>query len=121
MAESRTSRLSYSNNYGESRASGRSCGESRGSGYIGSSTTYELPNPRSSEEKSKDIGDIRKQVIQELYDEFYGEIKEEVKKELQQEKPQIISTVKEEIKDEVKRRLKADVKDSIIKGWGENR
>lgn len=109
--ESRPSRLSYSNNYGESR----------GSDYIGSSTTYESPNPRSSEEKSKDIEDIRKQVIQELYDEFFEKIKEEVRSELQQEKPQIISTVKEEIKDEVKRRLKADIKDSITKGWGENR
>ena len=58
--ESRTSSPSYQSNYGESR-------ESRGSSY----TPQKSSKP--TKRKSKDIGDIRSQVMQELYDELYGE------------------------------------------------
>ena len=67
--------------------------------------------------KSQDIGDIRSQVMQELYDELYGEIKDEVRQELEKEKPEIVR----EIKDEVKEKLKADLKRNLTQGRGEER
>lgn len=69
------------------------------------------------EPKSKDIGDMRSQVMQELYDELYGEIKDEVRQELEKEKPEIVR----EIKDELKEKLKADLKRNLTQSRGEDR
>lgn len=102
--ESRTSSPSYQSNYGESR-------ESRGSSYIPQKSS------KTTKRKSKDIGDIRSQVMQELYDELYGEIKDEVRQELEKEKPEIVR----EIKDELKEKLKADLKRNLTQSRGEDR
>ena len=67
--------------------------------------------------KSIDIGDIRSQVMQELYDELYVEIKDEVRQELEKEKPEIVR----EIKDELKEKLKADLKRNLTQSRGEDR
>lgn len=104
--ESRTSTPIYRPSVGESRESG----ESRGSSYTPST-------PKSTTGKSKDIGDIRSQVMQELYDELYGEIKQEVRQELEKEKPEIVR----EIKDELKEKLKEDLKRNLTQGRGEDR
>lgn len=107
--ESRTSYSSYTptyRSYGEPRKSGKSRGSS-----------YTTPKPKETNGGSKDIGDIRSQVMQELYDELYGEIKEEVRQELQKEKPEIVR----ELKDELKAKLKADLKRNLTQGRGEDR
>ena len=58
-----------------------------------------------------DIGELRKKVMEELYDEFFTDIKNEVKEELLKEKPVIVR----EITDELREKLKADLRKSFIK------
>lgn len=65
----------------------------------------------------QDIGDIRKQVMEELCEELYDEIKEEVRQQILEEKPQIVSDVKEK----VKARLKADLERDMVYGWGDDK
>lgn len=76
-----------------------------------------IKSQANHEQKSKDIGDIRSQVMQELYDELYGEIKDEVRQELEKEKPEIVK----EIKEELKAKLKADFKRDLTQDRGEDR
>ena len=103
---------------GESRSSG----ESRPSSYKISSEkqhreAIKSTKSKDSKAKSQDIGDIRSQVMQELYDELYDEIKDEVRQELKKEKPEIVR----EIKNELKAKLKYDLKRKLTQGRGEEK
>lgn len=75
------------------------------------------PEETEQEEPIYDIGELRKQVMAELYDEFYAEIKHDVREELLKEKPVIVR----EITDELREKLKADLRKSFIKGEGGGR
>lgn len=97
MSESRPSSSGYQPSTGESRESQKS------------SKQYEY--------NSKDIGDVRSQVMQELYGELYEEIKQEVRQEIQKEKPEIIRKVKVKIRE----KLEEDLKRNFIQGRGEDR
>lgn len=112
--ESRSSYSSYTTtntSYGESRS-----GESRTSSYPSYTVSYDS-NPTPKKEKSTtDIGDIRSQVMQELYDEFYADIKSKLRQELEKEKPEMIR----ELKDGIKERLMTDLKRNLT-SRGEDR
>lgn len=69
------------------------------------------PEKTEQEDSLYDIGELRKQVMEELYDEFFNDIKNEVREELLKEKPVIVR----EITDELREKLKADLRRSFIK------
>lgn len=84
--------------------------------------TRVIRGPESTEQERQeepiyDIGELRKQVMEELYDEFFIEIKSEVREELLKEKPKIVR----EITGELREKLKSDLRKSFIQGEGGGR
>ena len=69
------------------------------------------PEKSEHEDSVYDIGELRKQVMGELYDEFFTDIKNEVREELLKEKPIIVR----EITDELREKLKADLRKGFIR------
>lgn len=79
------------------------------------------PEEQAKQEEQQDsmydIGELRKQVMTELYNEFFADIKKEVREELLKEKPAIVR----EITGELREKLKSDLRKSFIQGEGEGR
>lgn len=77
-----------------------------------------IVNPVINKNKSTDIGVMRSQIIDELYQEFFTEIKDEVRQEMQDTKGEIVREVAEELKT----KLKTDLRKQLIEGKniGEN-